>query len=151
MEARDHSCLPLPSFKASGLDRLHLNTASENQVMPISRISSNTREQLRCVIDACRPGFQDAAHVYVARHPNGVKAGTRSIVAASRCGREIRPKLSGAHASKALARHHAGHTKNPLVATMATSGRVARLFDQAALDFATCVAIASINAGDRQS
>jgi len=41
--------------------------------------------------------------------------------------------------------------KNPLAATMATSGHVARSLDQAAFDFATCVAIASISAGDRQS
>jgi hypothetical protein len=35
----------------------HLITASENQVMPISRISSNTCNLLRCVIDARRPKY----------------------------------------------------------------------------------------------
>jgi hypothetical protein len=74
---------------------------------------------------------------------------------AGRPGREIRPQLSesaGAQACFESASETAcGTEKNPLVAIMATSGGVAGLFDQAALDLATWVAIASINAGDRQS
>jgi hypothetical protein len=43
-----------PSSREAVLMQLHLITTSENQVMPISRISSNACNLLRRVIDARR-------------------------------------------------------------------------------------------------
>ena len=72
------------------------------------------------------------------------------MVAEVRSGRKCQERLRLVRACKAGIRRGI-NKKNPPVATMATGGLVISSFDQAAFDFATCVAIASIKAGDRQS
>lgn len=77
------------------------------------------------------------------RRPCGGKAAMGHIAAVG----EGRRGASSESASETAR----GTQKNPLAAMIATSGCVAGWFDQAALDLATCVAMASISAGDRQS
>lgn len=143
---RSFFCCHRSTLWEAVLTSLDLITGSENQVMPNSRISSNTRNRPRCVIDRRLVARTILAKAKQGRGASSLRAIPAADARSDRNGRECR---RGTQAPKAQARRRA-YTKNPLV-TKATSGRIARQLDQAALDLATCVAIASINAGDRQS